>query len=144
MASTAMKTPARWKGQGRGTVSVSQQKWVEVLVDLMLSLLSRPQQLWRNTIARTFSNLLPLMTGEAVELIVKVSANCRRMRRRNKFECMDVFLFQALEPQTIDELMETNEDQNERQVDDDDGTDSEDMDSVGEDSYTSEKVRRFS
>lgn len=69
-----MKTPRKRRGRGRGVVS---RGWVEVLVDLMLSLLSRPQQLWRNVVDRAFSNLLPLVTEEAVQLIVKAGAKSK-------------------------------------------------------------------
>lgn len=75
MASSRMRTPAKKKGR-----TASRPKWVEVLVDIVLGLLSRPQQLWRNVIDRTFSTFLPFLTAEAVELIVKVSAQCRMVQ----------------------------------------------------------------
>jgi hypothetical protein len=61
-------------------------KWMEVLMDLMLGLLSRPHQVWRWTIEKSFQLLADHMTWESIDLMLNV-----------------------VRPQPIEEIMEVEE-----------------------------------
>lgn len=61
MSREVTKTPKRNK-----------TKWMEVLIDVMLGLLSHPHNAWRTVIDRSFHLLIPYMTDKSFQLILKV------------------------------------------------------------------------
>ena len=48
--------------------------WVEVLTEVLLSLLTRPSSLFRHVVDQVFTILAPHLTRNAITMILKVSA----------------------------------------------------------------------
>ena len=67
MQTALVKTP-----RGRRPRAVEGVGWVEVMVDLLLSLLSRPSQLWRAVATQVFRMVSSQITPSALQLILKV------------------------------------------------------------------------
>lgn len=64
------KTPKRRKSIA--PTNNSSADWLPVLMDLVLGLLSVPDQYWRNISERVFLWVKGSLTAEAIEVIVKV------------------------------------------------------------------------
>ena len=70
MMASLTKTPIR--GRRKSKAPPTDPDWIEVLTDIMLSLLSRSQQIWRITVERAFHLMMKYMTPNTMQLIVKV------------------------------------------------------------------------
>lgn len=60
------------RGRRKSKAPPTDPDWIEVLTDIMLSLLSRSQQIWRITVERAFHLMMKYLTPNAMQLIVKV------------------------------------------------------------------------
>ena len=65
MRTASLKTPTRKKRK-------SSASWPEMLVDIILSLLSREHQVWSGVVEKCFQFIVPYLTSESFHLIIKV------------------------------------------------------------------------
>ena len=74
MTSSQIKTPR--PGRRKITkVTPTSPNWLEVLMDILLELLSYPNQFWRNVVERVFHLLMKSLTHDTIQLIIKVIVN---------------------------------------------------------------------
>lgn len=66
MRTASLKTPTRKKRK-------SSASWPEMLVDIILSLLSREHQVWSGVVEKCFQFIVPHLTSESFHLIIKVT-----------------------------------------------------------------------
>ena len=61
----ALRTPSRKRKKPSA-------QWIEMLIDIILLLLSRQQQVWSSVVERCFQYIVPHLTKESFQLILKV------------------------------------------------------------------------
>lgn len=71
MVASRSRTPRRTKRRGGGAVG-GDGEWIEVLTDALLSLLSRPSQLWRVVVEQVFRMVANFVTLASLKIILKV------------------------------------------------------------------------
>ena len=126
MAVSLVKTPRKKRKTSQSI------DWVQVLIDQLLELQSRPLQLWRNVVKQAFKLVSGYVSSEALQLIINVSILLM-------FSTMVLLCYsQALQPQDINELMEEEEDEVAECDSDEDDSDDEEEDEDMEDALGSQ------
>lgn len=60
------------RGRRKSKAPPTDPDWIEVLTDILLSLLTRSQQIWRITVKRAFHLMMKYLTPDTIQLFVKV------------------------------------------------------------------------